>query len=71
MAIEKIDEGSELDTFNTLVLKVLDFSLQESPEIKDRLIIEREVGKYFKLPQAIRDKVINFILECLQQQKQR
>jgi hypothetical protein len=69
MVIEKIDEGSELDPFNILVHKVIAFSKEESPDIKNRLSIERELGKYFKLPQPTRDKTLNFILECLQQNK--
>jgi len=63
MSYESIDESSANDTFTDIKNRILAFSEDESPDIKERIEIEKKLKMYLKAPKP--DLVLNFIIECI------
>ena len=63
MSYEKIDDASAKDTFDDIVTRIFSYSKEVSPDIKERLELEKKLKMYLKAPKP--DLVLNFILEIL------
>lgn len=63
MSYEAIDESSANDAFIDIKNKILVFSEAKSPDIKDRIEIEKKLKLYLKAPKP--ELVLNFIIECI------
>jgi hypothetical protein len=70
MAIEKIDEGVEVDILTALIIKIVKFAEDTEPDIKTRLELERTISKQFRIPVGNAHKFLNFALCCMEQQNQ-
>ena len=69
MSYEKIDDASAKDTFDDIVSRILLYSKEAIPDIKERLELEKKLKMYLKAPKP--DLVLNFILEILSHNEQR
>jgi hypothetical protein len=63
MSYESIDEASGKETFEVLVQKVNQYALADSPDIGERLALERAIKKYFSSFKI--DWILNFAIECV------
>ena len=63
MSYESIDESTVKDPFNELKTRIFNFAKATSPDIKERIELEKKLKIYLKAPKP--ELVLNFILECI------
>ena len=63
MSYESIDASTAKDTFEDIKNRIFTYCNADSPDIKERVDIEKKLKVYLKAPKP--DLVLNFIIECI------
>jgi hypothetical protein len=63
VSYESIDTSTANDTFEDIKNRIFAYCNADSPDIKERIDIEKKLKIYLKAPKP--ELVLNFIIECI------